>query len=480
MRCLLIAECCVSAGLLLLAVAAGASEATEGWTPHAPREEIRPLFKRTPQGSLLIRADGREGLMGHWEKTFPIEGGNYYRFSALRRSVGVDVVRRTGVARITWLDQSGKRVLHDEPSSGAYHKGERPQAEPEFPADGKSADGWTTVMGTYLAPEAARQAVVELGFRWGPPHSSIEWSHVSLERIDPPAPRIVRLATVHYQPRAGKMPKEKREQFAPLIAKAAEQKADLVVLPETLTFFGTGLTYVDCAEPIPGPSTEYFGELAKRHNLYIVAGLIERDGRLVYNTSALVGPDGQLVGKYRKVTLPRGEIEGGIMPGHEYPVFDTRFGKLGMMICYDGFFPDVAQELAQNGAEVIAWPVWGCNNLLAAARACENHVYVVSSTYTDVGGDWMISAVFGHDGSVLAQAKEWGTVAVAEVDLAKPMHWHSLGDMKAQIERHRPLLPHENKSAVRGQPKPPEVQEARAVDEARGRSSAAAALKGQR
>ena len=462
MRLLLIAKCCMSTGcFLMLVTAAWAGEATDGWTPHSAREEIRPLFERTPQGSLLIRADGREGLMGQWEKTFSIEGGNYYRFSALRKSEGVGVIRRTGVARIIWLDEAGQRVLRDEPSSASFRKGQRPQAEPEFPPDGKTAGGWTEVTGAYLAPQAARQALVELGFRWGPPHSYVEWAHVSLERIDPPAPRVARLATVHYQPRAGKTPKEKREQFAPLIAKAAEQKADLVVLPETLTYYGTGLTYVDCAEPIPGASTEFFGKLAKQHDLYIVAGLIERDGRLVYNTAALVGPDGQLVGKYRKVTLPRGEIEGGIMPGHEYPVFDTRFGKLGMMICYDGFFPDVAQELTQNGAEVIAWPVWGCNDLLAAARACENHVYVVSSTYTDVGADWMISAVFGHDGNVLAQAKDWGAVAVAEVDLAKPMHWHSMGDMKAQIERHRPLLPHETQSDARHPPRLPVGQDAR-------------------
>ena len=75
----------------------------------------------------------------------------------------------------------------------------------------------------------------------------------------------------------------------------------------------------------------------------------------------LIGPDGNVVGKYRKVCLPRGEVEGGIAPGSEYPVFDTRFGKVGMMVCYDGFFPEVARELTNRGAEVIAWPVWGCN-----------------------------------------------------------------------------------------------------------------------
>jgi predicted amidohydrolase len=251
-------------------------------------------------------------------------------------------------------------------------------------------------------------------------------------------PRKVRLATVHYQPREGKTPADKCRLFAPLIEKAAAQKADLVVLPETFTYYGTGLTMAECAEPIPGPSTEYFGTLAKKHDLYLVAGLIERDRHLVYNVAVLIGPDGTVAGKYRKVCLPRSEIEAGIQPGEEYPVFDTRFGRVGMMVCYDGFFPEVARELSNRGAEVIAFPVWGCNPKLVEARACENHVYVVSSTYTDRSSNWMVSAIFGHDGRQLATAKDWGDVIVTEVDLNKRLHWSSLGDFKAEVPRHRP------------------------------------------
>jgi predicted amidohydrolase len=415
-----------------------------GWVGQSPREEVRPRFSYDPSGGpngkgcFVISADVREGLIGFWQKTYEIQGGHDYRFSSLRRTVGVEIPRRAAVARILWQDDKGQKVLHDQPADSSYRPGERPRAEPEFPADGRTLkSGWTEVAGVYHAPVSATRAVVELWYRWEP-GGEVQWADVSLKQTTPPKPRNVRVATVHYQPRPGNTPKEKREQFGPFIEQAASQKAELVVLPETLTYYGTGKTYVDCAEPIPGPSTEYFGELAKRLDLYIAAGLLERDKHLVYNVAVLIGPDGQVVGKYRKVTLPRGEIEGGITPGKDYPVFDTRFGKVGMMVCYDGFYPEVARQLGNNGAEIIAWPVWGCNPLLAAARAAENHVYLVSSTYTESSANWTISAIYGRDGKVLAQAGDWGSVAVAEVELQQPLHWHSLGDFKAQLPRHRP------------------------------------------
>ena len=262
---------------------------------------------------------------------------------------------------------------------------------------------------------------------------------MTFDKSAPPAPRKVRLASIHYQP-TGKSPRQNCEEFAPLLVEAAKQKANLVVLGETVPSVGVKQPPHEIAEPVPGPTTEYFGQLAKQNSLHIVLSLYEREGHLVYNTAVLLDPDGKLVGKYRKVALPHGEVEKGIAPGNDYPVFDTRFGKVGLMVCYVGFFPEVARELTNQGAEVIAWPVWGCNPLLAQARACENHVYLVSSTYMAPQHGWMLSAVYDHTGQPIAQAHDWGTVAIAEVDLNQPyVGPYNLGDFRSMVPRHRPV-----------------------------------------
>src|SRR5581483_94727 len=220
---------------------------------------------------------------------------------------------------------------------------------------------------------------------------------------------------------------------------------------ETVHYVRVGKKPHEVAEPIPGPSTAYFSDLAKKHGIYIVVSLYEREGRVVYNVALLIGPDGRVIGKYRKVCLPHAESEAGVMPGSDYPVFETTFGKVGLMVCYDGFFPEVARELIKRGAEVNAWPVWGCDPLLARARANENRVFIVSSTYMDAKSNWMLSAIYDRDGTPLAVAEKWGSVAIAEVDLNEHrVGPYNLGAFHDMVQRHRPV-PVAEPSAAKGE-----------------------------
>jgi predicted amidohydrolase len=140
------------------------------------------------------------------------------------------------------------------------------------------------------------------------------------------------------------------------IARAAGEGCDLVMFPELyLQGYRADHLFVDTAEPIPGPTTDRLEELARQHDLYIVMGmgrLEECFPHLLYNSLCFVGPDG-LLGYYDKVHLGTFHpyVEGVYFaPGRHAPVFDTRFGRVSLQICYDSWFPELTRTYAVKGS----------------------------------------------------------------------------------------------------------------------------------
>jgi predicted amidohydrolase len=411
--------------LLLLAgpalgLATAAEPLPDGWRPYAVRDEIAPRSwnERGPGDALILGLAGRgdDAVDGRWAREVPVAPGKDYAFRAAYRAERIASTARSVLARVVWLDAAGQPL--------------RPMEYP-IAAPSPGPDGGTAVAGVYRVPAGVSRARLELHLRWTA-DGEVRWKDVDFQESAPPPSRRVKLATVNHRPRGTTSSQESRQRFVPFVEQAAARGADIVCLPEGITAVGNGLSYAQAAEAVPGPTTEFLGDLARRLHVWIVAGLYERSGARLYNTAVLVGRDGKLVGRYRKMSLPDEEIEGGITPGSETPVFETDFGRVGLMICWDSSYPEVARALAAGGAEVILMPIAGGVESLVQARAVENQVHIVASGYD------FRSGIFDRRGERIADAKGDPDVLVAEVDLARPTIWPWVGFWGARIGHEAP------------------------------------------
>lgn len=189
-------------------------------------------------------------------------------------------------------------------------------------------------------------------------------------------PHIV-VASVQMEPHIGRKDDNVARSIA-FIERAAAEGAALVVLPELVNsgyVFASRAEAFALAETVPdGPSTHAWMDAARRHRIYIVAGIAERDGDRLYNSAVVVGPDGWL-GVYRKLHLWGDEhlfFEAG---DKGLPLFHTQWGRLGVAICYDGWFPEVYRLLAMQGADVVAMPT---NWVPMPGQPADRHAMAIS------------------------------------------------------------------------------------------------------
>ncbi len=213
-----------------------------------------------------------------------------------------------------------------------------------------------------------------------------------------------------------------------------EHGAGLVVFPESITTgFAPGMPpeeFYDLLNYIPGPETDQIGALARELKVHVVLPIYEkgREKNMIMNSSILINDEGEIAGIYRKThPFPTERLGGGgwTTPGKEAVVVDTKLGKIGMIICYDGDFPELSRVLAIRGAEIITRPsallrsfeIWDMTN---KARAYDNHVYVVA--VNSVGSDAEENYYFGSSMIInpiaqkLAQARGTEEIISAKLD----------------------------------------------------------------
>jgi N-carbamoylputrescine amidase len=219
------------------------------------------------------------------------------------------------------------------------------------------------------------------------------------------------------------------QKHLPLIEKAGEAGVQILGLQEIFNgpYFcpSQDKRWYDAAEPVPGPTVERLIPYAKKYNMVMVIPVYEREmAGVYYNTAAVVDADGSYLGKFRKIHIP--DCNPGFYekfyfkPGNlGYPVFQTRYAKIGAYICYDRHFPEGARILGLHGAEIVFNPsatVAGLSQYLwkieQTAHAVANGYYVAASNRVGTEAPWNIGRFYGTSyivnprGEFLATASE--------------------------------------------------------------------------
>jgi predicted amidohydrolase len=225
-------------------------------------------------------------------------------------------------------------------------------------------------------------------------------------------------------------PEKNREKMIGYIEKVSKEKAvDLIVFPELAnTGYVIGLEegnrefgreLVKKSEKIPGPTTKALGEAAKKHGVYVVVGISELHPTIpatVYNSCALIGPTGKVIGVQHKLHIPV-EEKHYFYYGNSLEVFETELGNIGLMICYDAGFPEVARVLSLKGAEIICSVQAAFRRAktfeprrweyVAAVRGSENRNYVIICNRVGTQEKSVFygrSAIASPSGSIISQS----------------------------------------------------------------------------
>jgi predicted amidohydrolase len=224
------------------------------------------------------------------------------------------------------------------------------------------------------------------------------------------------------------IPGDKARNLERISAALSAAEFDLLVLPELCTtgyLFSSRQELQSLAEPVPGgQTTSLLASIARKKRAYVVAGLAESDGDCLYNTAVLVGPGGYL-GRHRKIHLP--QLEQPLFErGHELQVFDLGGVQVGVVLCFESWFPEQSRRLSRQGAQILCNPAnfggpWSLD--IMRTRALENVVYTITANRIGEEENAEITAhfrgqsqVIAYDGAALLRVGRQEILATVEID----------------------------------------------------------------
>jgi predicted amidohydrolase len=382
------------------------------WKTWAPVPGLRPAMDvvSEPGGRMLRMTSHDFASFGKWLATgIPVERDHYYRFEVLYRPTAVSYERVSVGVMLSWSAPGGQLIQRDyidriAPAGNSFRLAGR----------------------TLRAPDNADSVTVELWLR-STPSGSVCFKSPRLVEAPRPATRLVRVLTTKVPGRGGPTIADNLKCLGDVLDRAGREHPDIILLTEAFPSRGVAGKAYELAQTIPGPATEVLFAKARQYKSYIIAGLLESAGGRTYNSAVLIDREGRLAGKYRKTHPPLAETEEGITPGSDYPVFDTDFGRIGILICWDYTFPETMRILRLKKAEIVFLaiagdPMPGHYDTITRARAIDNGVFFVTSV-----SQGSASRIINPEGEVLAEAAEG--FAIATLDLARQTRvwWYSVG-----------------------------------------------------
>ena len=373
---------------------------SDAWIPFKPDDTFAAKLYKTGENGAAALAVGLQDSgedMGRWSCEIEgIKAGGSYNFHIEYTMQNVLYEHETVQILISWKNMNGEFTLREY----AYNTNKR-------------QDGMTIADKRLTAPADAAGFRLDLIVLYAK-NAVVSFYNASLVITNQHPRRTVKIAATFIKKFQG--PEYNLPAALELTDKAAAEGADVVIFAEMFMYFGGSYKKPEIAESVPGKTTEIFAKKAVQHGIYIIINIYENDNGRIYNTSVVIGRDGRIVHKYRKTHIPLGEVDTGVRPGDTINVFDLDFGRCGILICWDHYFPEAVRMLAMQGAEILFVSSIGYTEH-ARTYAMNNGVYMAIA---GINGPCP-SRIISPGGELLAHAGSTNEdgYAIAEIDLDK-------------------------------------------------------------